>query len=200
MFDSGMSAKDFISRLKEEVDVALPISDDSYIGWLNSVEQFIYGSVIKEEGIYKDESAEDIPLPINIDGENKVRIEDVVAVYGVNAYKRVQLLYVTVANRRTWKDVYYSKGDKLCARPGFPYERVEIVYVRRPIEKTKENYSDCNVMIPIEFTELIASKLRGEAYKLANEDSIASKWLNDYNALLQDFTAWYNVRRAQVGV
>jgi hypothetical protein len=37
---------------------------------------------------------------------------------------------------------------------------------------------------------MLAARLRGEAYKLANEDALAAKWLSDYNAQLDDFKAF----------
>lgn len=199
MFDSRISAKEFINNLKSEIDVALPISDESYLAWLNSAEQFLYGFVIKEEGIYITEFADEISLPIDIEGENSIRSCDITSVYAkFSTMRRVQLLHVTLANGDTFKDVYFENGDKLCIKTSFPCNEAEIIYIKRPpLKKTLE---DGNVMVPVEFVELIASKIRGEAYKLANEDSIAAKWLSDYNAHLQDFSAWCALKKAKVGM
>ena len=54
-------------------------------------------------------------------------------------------------------------------------------------------------MVPYEFIDIIKAKLRGEAYKLANEDALAAKWLQDYNAQLQDFAAWVQDKAAVFG-
>ena len=62
------------------------------------------------------------------------------------------------------------------------------------------NVNDVNVMLPIEFIDLVKAKLRGEAYKLANEDSIAAKWLNDYNTLLETFKAWIADKSSNFGM
>lgn len=201
VFDSKITAKAFISTIKSEIDVALPISDESYIAWLNAVEQMLYGSVIKEQGIYETDVLETIDLPLFMEGECDIRFEDIVAVYAeASLMKKIQLLKVTAANGHTFRDVYYKNGDKLCMNISFPCDTAKVVYIRRPIVKTPDNYGEINVMMPVEFMELIAAKLRGEAYKLANEDSIAAKWINDYNALLQDFVAWCSNKRAKVGV
>lgn len=201
MFDSVITAKEFIDNLKSEVDVALDISDMSYLGWLNTAEQFIYGSVIKEEGVYTAENTENISLPIKLEGENNISQADVVTVYAkFPLNKRVQLMHVTTANGPTFKDVYFVKGDKLCIKPSFPCTEADIIYIRRPIIKSISNWETEKVKMPVEYIDLIAAKLRGEAYKLANEDSIAAKWFNDYNALLQDFNAWCSMKRANVGM
>ncbi len=201
MFDSEIYAYDFISNLKNEVDVALPITDTSYLGWLNSTEQLLYGSVIKEEGIYTTENTESIALPIKLEDENNIRSADIVAVYAkFPISKRVQLMHVTAANGPTFGDVYFEKGNKLCIKSSYPCSEADIVYIRRPLLKTPENYKEETVKLPVEFMDLIASKLRGEAYKTANEDSLAAKWLNDYNAMLQDFNSWCAVKRANTGM
>ena len=78
--------------------------------------------------------------------------------------------------------------------------RVKIIHIVKPALVTTENYSNMNVMIPIEFIDLAKSKLRGEAYKLANEDAIAAKWLNDYNILLETFRAWVTEKASNFGI
>ena len=55
-------------------------------------------------------------------------------------------------------------------------------------------------MIPLEFIDLVKAKLRGEAYKLVNEDGIASKWLNDYNILLETFKLWITSKSSNFGI
>ena len=200
MFESGITAKAFIENLKIEIDVALPISDETYLAWLNATEQFLYGSVIKEEGLHRFSGTE-IELPIKRTNEAGICSHDIVTVYAVlTPVRRVQLLHVTPANAETFKDVYYVLDENLCTSLSFPCEDIDLVYTKRPTIKTEENYTSGTVKIPVEFIELIASKLRGEAYKLANEDSIAGKWLNDYNAHLQDFSAWCVSKRADIGM
>ena len=37
---------------------------------------------------------------------------------------------------------------------------------------------------------MLLSRLRGEIYKVSNEDALAAKWLADYNAELETFKVW----------
>ena len=55
-------------------------------------------------------------------------------------------------------------------------------------------------MLPPELIDLAKAKLRGEAYKLANEDGLAAKWLNDYNVLLETFKVWIQSKAPAFGI
>jgi hypothetical protein len=46
---------------------------------------------------------------------------------------------------------------------------------------------------------MVAAKMRGEAYKIANEDGLAAKWLADYNAQLESFKVWAADRNHRYG-
>lgn len=46
------------------------------------------------------------------------------------------------------------------------------------------------VPLPYEFVELVRCKLRGEAYKLINDDALAAKWIGEYNTLLENFKVY----------
>jgi hypothetical protein len=79
-----------------------------------------------------------------------------------------------------------------------------IVHIVKPALVTVTSHGNIsegvNVMVPIEFIDLVKSKLRGEAYKLANEDALAAKWLNDYNTLLETFRAWITEKASNFGL
>ena len=79
---------------------------------------------------------------------------------------------------------------------------IKLIYHIKPkMIKVNENdeIQDGNVMIPIEFIELVKSKLRGEAYSLENEYGPASNWLNNYNILLENFKQWLSDKTQQFG-
>ena len=100
-------------------------------------------------------------------------------------------------------DTYYKIQNNIGLNLKNQAEKLKIIYFVRPALKTvdtNDNISSENVMLPVEFIDLAKAKLRGEAYKVANEDSIAAKWLNDYNVLLETFKAWISGKQSEFGM
>lgn len=195
MFDSGKSVAELIDELKDEVDIALEIPDSSYIGWLNSLEQLCYSEIIKEQ---REITVSNPTSPISLSGlsvsdaESPIRFEDIYAVYA----DEVQLMKTTLASGQIFPDTFYKENDNLGFNSPYMTKELKIIYFARPKIKTDES----NVMFPVEFVDMVKAKLRGEAYKLANEDALAGKWLNDYNVALENFKAWCENKTSQFGV
>ena len=141
----------------------------------------------------------DIEAALDDEGENQPRFEDIHAVYADTK----QLKKSTVASGVIFPDTFYKDNNNL----GFNTEplpkEITIVYFVKPalitVTETDE-INDANVMIPVEFIELAKSKLRGEAYKLANEYDFSAVWLNDYNILLESFKAWIAEKSSNLGI
>ena len=101
-------------------------------------------------------------------------------------------------------NAYYKVGKDI----GYNVEGVSdmvIIYFARPELITVDDDDDtidedAIVMLPYEFLDLVKARLRGEAYKLANEDDTAAKWLNDYNVLLENFKNWLTRRNPTLGM
>ena len=198
MFDSGIKTEDLIKDLKSEIDVALEIPDETYIFWLSSLEQLLYSEFIKEQNkITVIDPPEDI---INIAsvytpaGESPLRFEDIHTVYADN----IQLIKSTAASGVIFPNTYYKIGLDIGYNVKRAVTEMVIVYFVRP--KVKTDGETENVMLPYEFIDLVKAKLRGEAYKFCNEDAVAAKWLNDYNALLENFRQWLELRQAKFGM
>ncbi|MCH5213193.1 MAG: hypothetical protein J1G06_09265 [Oscillospiraceae bacterium] len=214
MFDSGITAKELIEDIQSEADIEIPIPDKTYIEWLNAVEQLLYGEIIQEQneatlGVllhtaeipdggeyeysYHVFSLSNIDVP---GGADKIRFEDIITVFA----GPVQLIKTTAigAAGQQFPNCWYKAGDAVKVYTNI-YSSIDAFYNVRPALKTPDNYSDVNVRVPYEFISLVKAKLRGEAYKLANEDMLAAKWLNDYNAQLQDFAAWIQAKQPQFG-
>lgn len=204
MFDSGVTVSELIESINAEADISYDIPDESYILWLNSLEQLLYREVIKEQNEH----------PFNINGaefngvlslvnvnenenEDDIRFEDIHAVYSDDT----QLIKSSLASGVLFPDTYYkiSGGVGLNLINTKP-NKIKIVYFVRPAIKKAENKKSDHVMLPLEFLDLAKAKLRGEAYKIANEDILAAKWLNDYNILLETFKAWVEEKRAKFGL
>lgn len=208
MFDSSISAEDFIENLKSEVDIAVPISNASYVMWLNTVEQLLYTEYIKELTSYSVEVKDYFPFPGFLtmskifigEGEESPRFEDVYAVYADG----VQLSKTTFASGETvFPHTYYKKDNGIGISGYDDINVLTVIYSIKPKLKTTDkngNITGGNVMIPPEFLTLVSAYIRGEAYKIANEDTIAAKWINDYNVLLETFKMWIDKRKSNFGL
>ena len=200
MFDSGITVEKLIDGLKSEVDIALEIPDQTYIDWLNSLQQLLYTEIIKEQKKTTLHGAILNPISLSLimteSNENTPRFEDIHAIYA----DHIQLKKSTLTSGVIFKNTFYKDHNDI----GYCTEEiprwVKIIHIVKPALVTTENYSNTNVMLPIEFIDLAKSKLRGEAYKLANEDAIAAKWLNDYNILLETFRAWITEKASNFGI
>lgn len=203
MFDSGISVKKLIDELISEVDIALEIPNATYVQWLNSLQQLLYTEVIKEQRMTSfGETDTKFPSPefavislemffsSNGEGENVPRFEDIHAVYA----NGIQLMKSTLASGVIFPNTYYKDGNDIYCRTKHNKQiNIDVIYYVKPaLVEVDDNDEiiDANVMLPVEFIDLAKAKLRGEAYKLANEDNLAAKWLNDYNILLEAFKVW----------
>lgn len=240
MFDSNIKVSDLISDLRDEVDIALPIPDSAYVGWLNSLQQLIYREIIKDRNeinigstridnvdhrvvrkadngcVYidiKNISAEEVTRR----DYDQIRYDDIEAVYADDR----QLIKTTYTSGVYFPDAYFKFSapflvlsgttptpqepfEGLCVN-ALNWDTLRVVYVIRPklIEITTNTPSIADtftVRLPLEFIDMAKAKLRGEAYKLANEDVLAAKWLNDYNVLLESFKAWVQTKEPRFGV
>ena len=213
MFDSGIPASSLISTLKAEVDVAIPISNGSYVDSLNSLEQLLYTEVIKEQkAAYLDEGfgslfLDDIPTDV---GEKQVVSEDVYTVFCRNSASdrkyNIQMKKTTLTTsafiNHTWY-IYDSNSINIVDYDGEMGAQYKVVYFVRPALKTVNENDEVgtgNVMLPVEFIDLAKAKLRADAYKIANEDSLAAKWMNDYNVLLETFKEWVDRKKPHFGM
>ena len=96
------------------------------------------------------------------------------------------------------KNLYYTdyNGNLVLSLTEVP-NKITVIYRLRPILKTEA--SNYNVAVPAEFLDMVSARLRGEAYKIANEDGLAGKWLADYNTQLESFKVWAEKRNKRYG-
>lgn len=213
-----------------EIDIALAIPNKTYVEWLNSLQQLVYTEIIKEqksahisnmpsnddEITFPDTEIQPIGIedfvpdyslksPVDIskisisDNENAPRFEDIHAVYADG----VQLIKSTVTSGVIFPNTFYKENNNIGFNVANGPLEVTVVYFVKPALVTvteTDEINDANVMLPIEFIDLAKAKLRGEAYKLANENDPAAKWLNDYNILLETFKAWISAKSSNFGM
>lgn len=203
MFDSGICANTLVNELTGEIDVSLMIPNKYYVEWINSFEQLLYSEVIKEQKLKEMLLPQENPFDIESEavslGENTVRFEDIYTIYADNT----QLIKSTLSNGKLFPNTFYKVGSKLGYNVENGVNILKIIYFVRPSLKTVSGtdiISSEHIMIPVEFMDLIKAKLRGEAYKLANENITAANWINEYNVLLETFKAWVESRRQVIGM
>lgn len=204
MYDSGITAKSFIDSVKDESDITIVISDASWYRWLASVEQILYTEVFKECDVVKidvTDSSEEVTVTLKDAAVASdcatLTFDDVIAVF--MDYLELERSGETSALQYPEKPLYYTDySGKLYARSPIYAEQMVIVYRKRPPVKT-ETSTTAHVMVPVEWLDLVGAKLRGEAYKIANEDGLSAKWLNDYNTQLESMKVWASKRNERYG-
>ena len=196
MFDSGKSVKELIDEIKEEADIALELPTTTYINWLNALEQLCYTEIIKEQ---REIELKNPTSPISIstltvsEDEEPIRFEDIYTIYA----DYVQLTKTTLTSGNVFPNTFFKKNNDIGFSVDGSVRDMKIIYFAKPKVKTSDTG---NVMLPIEFIDMAKAKLRGEAYKLVNEDALASKWLNDYNVAIENFKTWCNNKSSQFGM
>lgn len=199
MYDSGVKCSDFINSIVGEADISIEIQSDSWYRWLNTVEQFIYTEILDEyasaEIGYASESVTLSTLTVP-SGCASVTYDDVIAVYADGV--QVEKSGIKGVMNFSDKNLYYTdyNGNLVLSLTEVP-NKITVIYRLRPILKTEA--SNYNVAVPAEFLDMVSARLRGEAYKIANEDGLAGKWLADYNTQLESFKVWAEKRNKRYG-
>lgn len=202
MFDSNISVKDFIEEIKNEADIAPDISNKEYVFYLNTLEQLLYSEIIKEQAKVEKEATEDNEIDLysfNLPGQDKMRFEDIHTVFA----DKTQLIKTTYTSGMIFDDCYFKISDKLGYSVKNVPSLITIIYFVRPALKEvdeDDNILEGKVMLPYEFLSLAKAYIRGEAYKVANENELAAKWINEYNVLTETFKIWISEKQSQFGM
>lgn len=199
MYDSGVKCSDFINSIIGEADISIEIQSDSWYRWLNTVEQFIYTEILDEYASAEIDYASDsvtlstLTVPY---GCASVTYDDVIAVYADGV--QVEKSGIKGVMNFSDKNLYYTdyNGNLVLSLTEVP-NKITVIYRLRPILKTEAG--NHNVAVPAEFLDMVSARLRGEAYKIANEDGLAGKWLADYNTQLESFKVWAEKRNKRYG-
>lgn len=198
MYNSGVTVAEIIAELSSEVDIAGSIPDSAYIRWTNTLEQLIYTDILDfyaaQEVTLSDRSFSLSSLT-PAEGEDAAGYDDIVKVYGDGReYVRAGVISSVIFDGD--KSIYWQEGDAVKVSSIVEPDTVTVIRRVRPAKKTAVTGV---VMLPYEWLELLLSKLRGEAYKIANDDGQAAKWLNDYNSQMSSFSEWVAKRQERYG-
>jgi hypothetical protein len=195
VFESGKTAQTLVSAIKAEVDAAPAIPAEEYYGWIDEAEQLLYSEIIKEIHVYTEQNP---ACPISFAAMTKPGADTPIFedVYAVRAGE-TQLFKSTAAGG-LFPDTYWKQDDALYFNAQPAPAVMTVYYFIRPALKSASPAN--TIKLPLQFVPLLKAKLRGEAYKLVNEDTMAAKWLNDYNALLEQFKRYIAERQPQFGI
>ena len=209
MFNSGIKVKDLIDDVINEADIALDIPYKTWLEWFNSLQRLLYTEIIREQAEKVIASASENVNLTSLDGitGDTIRFEDIYTVYKGNT----QLIKTTLTSGNVFDNCFYkAENGNMIFKSGDEGSLKIIYFVKpAPVTLTEQTVNgvtaevipdSVNVMLPFEFICLVKAKLRGEAYKLANEDILSAKWLNDYNILLENFKKWTADRAPRFGM
>lgn len=198
MFESKMyTYEKMFKMIRTEVESYEAVPDDIILLACNTELQYLYSQVIKKqvmaEGYISNSEAGKAKV-VNI--EATVPYEDIerVSVGG-------EILAPTTARSAgSYKNTRFENADGgLSVVLDKDYDGVcEIYYNYRPAEIESVSSTD-NVALPTEYVVMLMDAIRAECYKYINEDNLAAKWTNDYNAYRDGFDKWIESTRPQYG-
>jgi len=207
MLYSGVKFNKVADMLRGEVNIAIPISDEMFCVYINTLEQFLYTDFIKEQKRAEINVTNSMVIEINnivpaID-ERKPVYEDIMKVYGISGNSRVEYTKSSMTAGRIFytKPLYWKEGVNLVFSPmlNMVPEMIELIYYARPKLKEPSNMTELEVMVPNEFMTMVYDYMRCEMYKLAVNVTSSTQWANEYNDWMETFTQWITNRNKRYG-
>lgn len=204
MYDSKIKAISLIRRVAAECDISPDIQDEFCSIVINKVEQFLYTEILKEyvktEFLYINVENDTIPF-VSIapkTGAANVEYDDIIKVFADG--NELAKGGIISAHDFPEKDFFYTDYEgNLCLTLNDAPEKIIIIHRLRPILKNHDNVTDLSIAVPVEFVDMVEARVRGECYKIANEDGLAAKWLADYNTQLESFKMWADKKNERYG-
>lgn len=195
IYTSSYTGASLVDSVKAELEVIPLPADTAFTRWLSSLEQLAWSEVIRMKRVARV-LAENGRLQLGgisvPQDEDAVCAADVCAVY----VDGVQAMHGTAEESFLFSPetaVWHREGEREIAVSGVREgAEAAVVYFVRPKRRVTLAAA---VPLPDEFIELAASRIKGEAYRAANEDVLAAKWLADYNQRLEAFQNWCDRRR-----
>lgn len=208
LYDSGITAQSLIENLCTELDVPTEFSvieKSELVQSLNTIEKILYKNIIRE--IFCTEVAVTsniITLPVinsNIASTySTVSFSDIVRLQNKSDSK--EFTKCSLDKFSLFSNAYCVNADSIKINPseGETISSVQVYMVVCPAEKvlTKDGING-NVNVPYEFIPMIKAYIRGELYKVINEDDIAAKWIADFNSQLENFKQYVASASALIG-
>lgn len=200
MYHSGVTVGELIVEMQEEVDIAGVVPASAYYRWISSLEALLYSDVLlfdRQASLAAVDGFLDLSLLTVGEGERAVLFDDVRKVY-LDGEELTRSGRVGAYQFDEEKSIYYpdENGVRVSVYGEGGDETYDIIWRVIPAPKTGDGDE---VMLPMEWLDMVMARLRGEAYKVANDDEQAAKWLGDYNTQLTSFREWAAVRGQRYG-
>ena len=192
MFICNTSAKTLLDETVEELRLYESIPRTTFRRVLNETLGRLYNEVVYEvrEADGRSVSGEIAlsSLPLTADS-GSVREEDVLRVCHDGSalqYLPPRRFALVSGNDGNF---YTVRDGKIILSPSLSDYTMQVSYLHRPRPYSEED-EERMLPMPEEYVSLVRAKLRGEIYKLANEDALSAKWLGEYNTILPAFAAY----------
>lgn len=200
MYHSGVTVGELIVEMQEEVDIAGVVPASAYYRWISSLEALLYSDVLlfdRQASLAAVDGFLDLSLLTVGEGERTVLFDDVRKVY-LDGEELTRSGRVGAYQFDEEKSIYYpdENGIRVSVYGEGGDETYDVIWRVIPAPKTGDGDE---VMLPMEWLDMVMARLRGEAYKVANDDEQAAKWLGDYNTQLTSFREWAAVRGQRYG-
>lgn len=200
MYHSGVTVGELIVEMQEEVDIAGVVPASAYYRWISSLEALLYSDVLlfdRQASLTAVDGFLDLSLLTVGEGERAVLFDDVRKVY-LDGEELTRSGRVGAYQFDEEKSIYYpdENGIRVSVYGEGGDETYDIIWRVIPSPKTGDGDE---VMLPMEWLDMVMARLRGEAYKVANDDEQAAKWLGDYNTQLTSFREWAAIRGRRYG-
>lgn len=189
LFNSGVSAAKFIDQMKGEIESYGEMENWRYIEWINILEQLIYSEIVCYESSCELSPAEndinycDLRPP---EGVAPPRFSDIFAVRADD----LMLSHGRDVDSDMVYGTYFDRGGRLAVNVKGVPKKVRVYFRARPRPLTGNMPEKREIHVPLEFIDLFRSRIRGEYYKLVNEDALCAKWISEYNTILENFKEW----------
>lgn len=196
MLHSSITVGRLLEQVEKDMGLYQEIDRTVYFDALNECLCRLYNEVIDERAsalCVSDEGKIAYGNIPTVAGQDSVRQTDIRSV----RYAEKPLQYLPPerfdAVKSTDGDFYTVKRDGIYLTPTRSTTKLSVTYTVRP---QRFGAGDLNggVPFPNEYLFLLRAKLRGEAYKLVNEDALAAKWLAEYNEGVAAFAAAYGAK------
>lgn len=218
MYDSGITAKSLISAVKDEADISPVIDDNVLIGVINDIEQLVYKTLLRKSELYKveiseteDATSETYELVTDDIGNTVITLkniifDDVVSIDTIPHYgHKTALLRVETASAELFRNIYCKGSDNsvkchINAPLADVLKEINVYMLELPTLKTIDNYTNENIMLPIEHIEMLKCRMRAQTFMLCNEFPVAANWISMYNTLFSTFQDWCSMQNKALGV